>query len=267
MSSSRPACTTMRPVGIAGVHFRSSGTVARLAGFDVDDAQLVERLVEDVPRVALPAWRVRALGGHAARRPERLAAARHRPDRQHPFVDRGHLGAVGRPRRTGAAARVDRQHRDRRVPLHRRRPRPRWSAPGWCPRGTASSAARRRRARRACRRATRSACPAAAASRESSSRVPLARSSTDISATRHMPSTLKNTMRLPSGENDAPCGCVVRLVTWRLWPLFMSRIQSCRSSLSLSDEYTSCVPSGDHAGSVSSAASLVMLTGLPRRPA
>ena len=52
----------------------SSGTVARLAGLDVDDLQLVERLIEDVPRVALPAGRVRALGGHAARRPERLAA-------------------------------------------------------------------------------------------------------------------------------------------------------------------------------------------------
>ena len=39
---------------------------------------------------------------------------------------------------------------------------------------------------------------------------PVATSSTDISATRHMPSTLKNTTFLPSGENDAPCGWVVR---------------------------------------------------------
>ena len=52
-------------------------------------------------------------------------------------------------------------------------------------------------------------------------------------------------------------------VTRRLAPLFMSRIQSCRCSLSLSDEYASWVPSGDHAGSVSSAASLVRFTGLP----
>ena len=44
-------------------------------------------------------------------------------------------------------------------------------------------------------------------------------------------------MRLPSGEHDAPCGCVVRCVTWRLCPLFMSRTQSCSCALSLSDEY------------------------------
>ena len=66
--------------------------------------------------------------------------------------------------------------------------------------------------------------------------VPESRSRIDISATRHMPSTLKNTIRLPSGENDAPCGCVVMLVTLRLWPLFMSRIHNCRCGLSLSEE-------------------------------
>ena len=43
--------------------------------------------------------------------------------------------------------------------------------------------------------------------------VPLATSSTDISATRHMPSTLKNAMRLPSGDQTAPCGWVVICVT------------------------------------------------------
>jgi hypothetical protein len=43
--------------------------------------------------------------------------------------------------------------------------------------------------------------------------VPVATSSTDISATRHMPSTLKNAMRLPSGDHAAPCGCVVMCVT------------------------------------------------------
>ena len=66
--------------------------------------------------------------------------------------------------------------------------------------------------------------------------VPAATSRTDISATRHMPSTLKNTTFLPSGENAAPCGCVVSEVTWRACPLFMSRIHSCSSGLVLSDE-------------------------------
>ena len=46
---------------------------ARLAGLDVDDPQLVDRLIEDVARIALPARRVRALGRDAARRTERLA--------------------------------------------------------------------------------------------------------------------------------------------------------------------------------------------------
>src|SRR5262249_57846847 len=82
-------------------------------------------------------------------------------------------------------------------------------------------------------------------------------------APRHMPSTLKNAIRLPSGDHAAPCGCVVRLVTRRDCPDFMSWIQSCKCSLSLSEEYASCAPSGDHAGSGSSAASLVMFTGLP----
>ena len=88
------------------------------AGLDVDDAQLIERLIEDVTRIALPARRVRALGRYPARRTERLAARRDRPHRQHAFVDRGHLRAVGRPHRPAAAARIDRQQRDRRVPLH-----------------------------------------------------------------------------------------------------------------------------------------------------
>ena len=90
----------------------------RFAGLDVDDAQLIERLIEDVPRVALPARRVRAFRGDAARRAQRLAARRDRPHRQHAFVDRGHLRAVRRPHRAAAAARVDRQQRNRRVPLH-----------------------------------------------------------------------------------------------------------------------------------------------------
>ena len=90
----------------------------RLAALDVDDAELIERLIEDVPRIALPARRMRALGGDAARRAVRLAGRRHRPHRQHAFVDRRHLHAVRRPHRPAAAARVDRQHRNRRVPLH-----------------------------------------------------------------------------------------------------------------------------------------------------
>ena len=62
--------------------------------------------------------RVRALRGDAARRALRLAGRRDRPHRQHAFVDRRHLRAVRRPHRSAAAARIDRQHRDRRVPLH-----------------------------------------------------------------------------------------------------------------------------------------------------
>ena len=90
----------------------------RLAALDVDDAELIERLIQDVPRVALPARGMRALGGDASRRPDRLAGRRHRPDRQHSLVDRRHLHAVRRPHRPAAAARVDGQQRNRRVPLH-----------------------------------------------------------------------------------------------------------------------------------------------------
>src|SRR5262245_32401032 len=57
---------------------------------------------------------------------------------------------------------------------------------------------------------------------------PLATSTTDICATRHMPSTLKNAIRLPSGDHAAPCGCVVRLVRRRDCPDFISWTQSCR---------------------------------------
>ena len=49
--------------------------------------------------------------------PSGSPAGRHRPHREHAFVDRGHLGAVGRPRRTASAARVDRHQRLRREPL------------------------------------------------------------------------------------------------------------------------------------------------------
>ena len=90
---------------------------ARLAGLDVDDAELVERLIQDVARIALPARRVRALRGDAARRAERLAGDGDRPYRQDAFVNRGHLRAVGRPRGAAAAARIDREHRLGREPL------------------------------------------------------------------------------------------------------------------------------------------------------
>src|SRR3954454_12537864 len=93
--------------------------------------------------------------------------------------------------------------------------------------------------------------------------LPLATSRTDICATRHMPSTLKNAMRVPSGDHPAPCGGVARSVARCAVPAFMSRIHSCRCSLSLSDEYASLDPSGDHAGSMSNASSLVTLTGAP----
>ena len=59
---------------------------------------------------------MRRLGRHSSRRTERLARRRHRPHREHAFVDRGHLRAVGRPHRPAAAARVDGQHGDRREP-------------------------------------------------------------------------------------------------------------------------------------------------------
>ena len=88
----------------------------RLAGLDVDDAELVERLIENVTRVALPARRMRALRRDMTGRTEGLAARRDGPYRKRPFVDRGHLRAVRRPHRSAAAARVDRQRRHRRVP-------------------------------------------------------------------------------------------------------------------------------------------------------
>ena len=84
---------------------------ASFARLDVDDAELVETLIEDVARVALPARRVRALARHAARRPQRLTVGRNRPHGEHAFVDRGHLRAVGRPRGSASTARIDRQQR------------------------------------------------------------------------------------------------------------------------------------------------------------
>ena len=78
-----------------------------------------------------------------------------------------------------------------------------------------------------------------------------------------MPSTSKNAMRVPSGDQVAPIGWVVSLVSWRSWPVAMSRTQSCSSAPPLSDEYTSLVPSGDHAGSVSRKRSFVMFSAAP----
>ncbi len=68
-------------------------------------------------RIAGPARRMGHLRGDAARRAQRLAGRGDRPHREQAFVDRRHLGAVGRPDRTAAAARVDRQVGLRRVPL------------------------------------------------------------------------------------------------------------------------------------------------------
>jgi hypothetical protein len=42
---------------------------------------------------------------------------------------------------------------------------------------------------------------------------PLATSMTEISATRHMPVTLNTAIRVPSGDQTAPCGCVLILVS------------------------------------------------------
>ena len=44
---------------------------------------------------------------------------------------------------------------------------------------------------------------------------PDATSTTDTGARRHMPSTSKKAMRVPSGDQVAPCGWVVSLVSWR----------------------------------------------------
>ena len=91
------------------------------SGLDVDSAERIDRLIEHVPRVSRPTRRVRTLGRDAARWTKRLARSRNGPDGKHTFIDGRHLGAVGRPDRTAAAARVDRQHRNRGEPRVRRR--------------------------------------------------------------------------------------------------------------------------------------------------
>src|SRR5688500_18456284 len=94
----------------------------RLAGIDVDDAELIERLVKNVPGVALPAWRMRAVRRAPTGRTLRLAATRHGPYREHALVAR-------RP-----------------PPLAIPRAGPRRSPPSWC--RPATTPARRRRASR-----------------------------------------------------------------------------------------------------------------------
>ena len=67
--------------------------------------------------------------------------------------------------------------------------------------------------------------------------VPVATSTTDICATRHMPSTLKNAMRFPSGDHAGALRLRGQVgERRRLAPSVMSRIQSCRCALPLSDE-------------------------------
>ena len=90
---------------------------ARFARLDVDDPQLVERLIQDVSRIARPARRVRALARDVARRTERLARHGDRPDGENAFVDCRHLRPVRRPHRSAPSARVDRECWDRGVPL------------------------------------------------------------------------------------------------------------------------------------------------------
>ena len=135
---SLPACTTMRPVGIAGVYFRSSGTVRsrrsrcrRSAACPATDRGCAASRPAQLGECALSV--VTRRGG-----PSGSPAGAPATPPSDAFVDRGHLRAVGRPHRAAAAARVDRQHRHRRVPLSSAAAgRPRSSAPGSCPRGSA----------------------------------------------------------------------------------------------------------------------------------
>src|SRR5262249_37042127 len=74
-----PGCRTLHVDEPAGVHDDPAGGDggrpleieryrARLAALDVDDSQLIHRLIEDVAGVALPAWGVRALARDVSRR-------------------------------------------------------------------------------------------------------------------------------------------------------------------------------------------------------
>ena len=174
---------------------------ADVAVLDVDDPQLVHRLIEDVARIAAPARRVRALVGDPSRRTERLAGRRDRPDREHALVDRGHLGAVGRPRRPAAAARVDRHHRLRRRTTCRRSAASTTSSgSGWCLRGSAWSSARCRRSRGRLPSGDQAGAPGCGSVSCTLVTLPVATSMTDICATRHMPSTLKKAMRRAVGR-------------------------------------------------------------------
>src|ERR1700735_3487961 len=57
--------------------------------------------------------------------------------------------------------------------------------------------------------------------------LPLATSTTDTLAARHIPFTSKNAIRLPSGDHVAPWGCDPSFVNSRLFPVCISWIQSC----------------------------------------
>src|SRR5688572_25396959 len=77
---------------------------------------------------------------------------------------------------------------------------------------------------------------------------PLATSTTLTAARRHAPSTSRNAILLPSGDHAGECAAFVRCVSGRDCPERAS--YSHRFSTPLrSDAYTSCAPSGDHAGS------------------
>ena len=171
--------------------------------------------------------------GCAANRPASSASARSRSSRgaagraARRRRDRPHRRARLRRSRPSSCRRATTPDRSRRASRSRAsaparttsRRRPvgrRSSAPGWCPRGSAASSARCRRARCRLPSGDQVGVPGCGSESWILVTVPVATSRTDICATRHMPSTLKNTMRLPSGDQDAPCGCVVSCVTLRL---------------------------------------------------
>ena len=66
--------------------------------------------------------------------------------------------------------------------------------------------------------------------------VPEATSTTETWARRHMPSTSKKAILVPSFDHDAPCGWLVMAVSCRSWPVVRSRIHNCKRWPPLSDE-------------------------------
>ena len=78
------------------------------AGFDVDGFERIGRLEQDRLVVGRPGREIADVRGVGAWRAERLTIGGDRPDFEQPFVDGGHLRAVGRPYRAAARAGVHR---------------------------------------------------------------------------------------------------------------------------------------------------------------